>query len=94
LIEPAKSYVGELFGADAAAAVTNAVVHPWGTDRWALGSYSIALPGSAGAHSLLAAPLDNKVFFAGEAVSELSYGTLHGAYLSGQAAASRVLELL
>jgi flavin-dependent amine oxidoreductase len=41
---------------------------------------------------LLAAPLDNKVFFAGEAVSELSYGTLHGAYLSGQAAASRAFE--
>jgi monoamine oxidase len=38
--------------------------------------------------------LDNKVFFAGEAVSELSYGTLHGAYLSGQAAASRVHEVL
>ena len=94
LIDHAKSYVGELFGAGAAAAITNAVVHPWGTDRWALGSYSIALPGSAGAHSLLATPLDKKVFFAGEAVSELSYGTLHGAYLSGQAAASRVLEVL
>ncbi len=94
LIAHAKSYVGELFGADAAAAITNAVVHPWGTDPWALGSYSIALPGRAGAHSLLATPLDNKVFFAGEAVSELSYGTLHGAYLSGQAAASRVHEVL
>jgi monoamine oxidase len=94
LIDHAKSYVGELFGADAAAAVTNAVVHPWGADQWALGSYSIALPGSAGAHSLLATPLDNRVFFAGEAVSELSYGTLHGAYLSGQAAASRALEVL
>jgi monoamine oxidase len=94
LIEHAKSYVGELFGADAAAAITNAVVHPWGTDRWALGSYSIALPGNAGAHALLATPLENKVFFAGEAVSELSYGTLHGAYLSGQAAAGRALEVL
>jgi monoamine oxidase len=94
LIDHAKSYVGDLFGADAAAAITNAVVHPWGTDPWALGSYSIALPGHAGAHSLLATPLDNRVFFAGEAVSELSYGTLHGAYLSGQAAASRALEVL
>jgi monoamine oxidase len=94
LIDHAKSYVGELFGSDAAAAVTNAVVHPWGTDQWALGSYSIALPGSAGAHALLANPLDDKIFFAGEAVSELSYGTLHGAYLTGQTAARRVLELL
>ena len=94
LVDHAKSYIGELFGADAAAAITNAVVHPWGTDRWALGSYSIALPGSAGAHSLLATPLDNRVFFAGEAVSELSFGTLHGAYLSGQAAADRVLKVL
>ena len=30
LIDHAKGYVGELFGADAAAAITNAVVHPWG----------------------------------------------------------------
>lgn len=93
LIDHAKSYVGDVFGPDAAAAITKAVVHPWGTDPLALGSYSIALPGSAGAHSLLATPLDNKIFFAGEAVSELSFGTLHGAYLSGQAAASRVLEV-
>ena len=94
LINHAKRYVGEMFGTDAAAAITNAVVHPWGTDQWALGSYSIALPGCASAHSVLATPLDNKVFFAGEAVSELSYGTLHGAYLSGQAAASRLHEVL
>ena len=94
LIDHAKRYIAELFGTDAAAAITNAVVHPWGTDPWALGSYSIALPGRADAHSVLAALLDDIVFFAGEAVSELSYGTLHGAYLSGQAAASRVLEVL
>jgi monoamine oxidase len=94
LIDHARSYVREVFGADAAAAITKAVVHPWGTDQWARGSYSIALPGSAGAHSLLATPLDNRIFFAGEAVSELSFGTLHGAYLSGQAAASRLLEVL
>ena len=94
LIDHAKRYVAELFGSDAAAAVTNAAVHPWGTDPWARGSYSIALPGRTDAHSVLGTPLDNKIFFAGEAVSELSFGTLHGAYLSGQAAANRVLRVL
>jgi monoamine oxidase len=36
---------------------------------------------------MLAAPVDDRVFFAGEACSRNDYSTAHGAYLTGVAAA-------
>ncbi len=39
----------------------------WAHDPFARGSYSHALPGHAGDRAVLAAPVDNRLFFAGEA---------------------------
>ena len=63
----------------------------WALDKFALGSYSCALPGHAGDRAILAAPVDNRLFFAGEACSTHSYSTAHGAYLTGVDAASQIL---
>ncbi len=59
----------------------------WGKDPFACGSYSYALPGHAEARRVLAEPVDNRLFFAGEACSIDSFSTAHGAYLTGLAAA-------
>ena len=58
----------------------------WATDVFALGSYSFALPGHAGDRAALAAPIENRLFFAGEACSVDAAGTCHGAHLTGIAA--------
>jgi monoamine oxidase len=63
-------------------------LHRWGTDPFSRGSYSHALPGKADCRALLAAPVDNRLFFAGEACSFGDYSTAHGAYLTGAAAAN------
>jgi len=63
----------------------------WLGDRWARGSYSYALPGRADDRARLAAPVDGRLFFAGEATSPNFFSTAHGAYLSGIAAAEAVL---
>ena len=63
----------------------------WLTDPWSRGSYSYALPGHAGDRAVLAAPVDNRLFFAGEATSPNFFSTAHGAYISGVAAAEAVL---
>jgi monoamine oxidase len=63
----------------------------WASDPHALGSYSHALPGGAGARAALAAPVDGRLFFAGEATSAASFSTAHGAYLEGIRAAEEVL---
>jgi monoamine oxidase len=63
----------------------------WLQDPWARGSYSYALPGHADDRAVLAAPVDGRLFFAGEACSPNFFSTAHGAWLSGIAAAEAAL---
>jgi monoamine oxidase len=63
----------------------------WAHDPFARGSYSHALPGHAGDRAALAAPVDNRLFFAGEATSPNFFSTAHGARDSGERAAGEVL---
>ena len=66
----------------------------WRKDEFALGSYSYAMPGHHGDRAKLAAPVDNRLFFAGEACSIESFSTAHGAYHTGVAAAEQALAAL
>ncbi|WP_165183994.1 flavin monoamine oxidase family protein [Caulobacter soli] len=66
----------------------------WASDPWARGSYSHALPGRAGERAVLAAPVDGRLFFAGEACSAHSFSTAHGAWETGERAAREVLAAL
>ena len=63
----------------------------WAHDQFARGSYSHALPGHAGARAVLAAPVDGRLFFAGEATSPNFFSTAHGARDSGERAAGEVV---
>ena len=69
-------------------------IHRWGADPFSRGSYSCALPGKADCRAALAAPVDNRLFFAGEACSPGDYSTAHGAYLTGVAAADQAIAAL
>jgi monoamine oxidase len=62
----------------------------WAHDPFARGSYSHALPGHAGQRAVLAAPVDGRLFFAGEATSLNFFSTAHGARDSGERAATEV----
>ena len=64
----------------------------WAHDPFARGSYSHALPGHAGKRAVLAAPVDGRLFFAGEATSPNFFSTAHGAHDSGERAAAEVLS--
>jgi monoamine oxidase len=64
----------------------------WANDPFAQGAYSAALPGHAGARAVLAAPVDGRLFFAGEATSPNFFSTAHGARDSGERAAQEVME--
>jgi monoamine oxidase len=80
-----------LLGTDFALRVKPLRVHCWGADVFAGGSYSYALPGKADCRAALAAPVNDRLFFAGEACSVNDYSTAHGAYLTGVAAAEAAL---
>jgi monoamine oxidase len=66
----------------------------WAHDPFARGAYSHALPGHAGKRAVLAAPVDGRLFFAGEATSPNFFSTAHGARDSGERAAQEVLASL
>jgi len=66
----------------------------WAHDPFARGSYSHALPGHAGKRAVLAAPVDGRLFFAGEATSPNFFSTAHAARDSGARAAAEVMAIL
>ena len=80
-----------LLGSDFARRVKLLKLHPWGIDPFSRGSYSYALPGKSECRAALAAPVDDRLFFAGEACSRSDYSTAHGAYLTGATAAEQVI---
>ena len=77
-------------GADIAQRLGKSIVTAWNGDLWTRGAYSCALPGEASQRRELARPIDNKLYFAGEAVSQDHCATVHGASLSGTECALRI----
>jgi monoamine oxidase len=67
--------------------------HDWQTDPFSHGAYSYVKVGGDNAQSVLAAPLNNNLFFAGEATDFSGHhGTVHGAIASGKRAAAEILK--
>lgn len=86
--------LGALLGSDFRRRLHPLAETAWGSDPWALGSYSHALPGRAGCRATLAAPVDNRIFFAGEATHAHFYSTVHGAWETGLRAADEAIASL
>lgn len=71
----------------------DAYFHDWQSDAYARGAYSYGKFGSDGAQQALAAPIENTLFFAGEATDTAgNNGTVHGAIASGYRAATEILQ--
>jgi monoamine oxidase len=66
----------------------------WAHDPFARGSYSYARVGHADTRAVLAAAINDRLFFAGEACSRHDFSTAHGAYRTGLDAAEQVLKTL
>jgi monoamine oxidase len=73
----------------------HAYVHDWQNDPFSRGAYSYAKVGGDGAQEALASPIENTLFFAGEATDISGHnGTVHGAIASGRRAASEIQRSL
>ena len=93
-VEFARGELVGLYGGDFARSVAPLALHGWSGDPFARGAYSYALPGRADDRAILAAPVDGRLFFAGEACSREDFSTAHGAYLTGVAAAEQAIKTL
>ncbi len=83
-----------LFGGDIRKRLTPLAQSAWVGDEFANGSYSCALPGHADDRLTLMAPVDGRLYFAGEACSINFFGTAHAAYISAVAAADQAIAAL
>jgi len=68
--------------------------HDWQADPFSQGAYSYGKVGADGAQKALAEPVENTLYFAGEATDTTgNNGTVHGAIASGYRAAKQILDV-
>ena len=83
-----------LYGADLRQSVKRAYATRWNEEPFVLGAISAASPGGQFARSVLMDPIRNRIWFAGEAVDETRWGTVGGAWQSGERAAEAAMRQL
>ena len=94
MVEFAVGWLAGLYGTDIKGAVKASHATRWNHEPWVLGASSAAAPGAQPSRKVLMEPLNNRVFFAGEAAHETLWGTVGGAWESGERAADAVVRLL
>lgn len=86
-------WLAGLYGASIRKSVGRTHATQWNSEPWALGAFSAAAVGGQPSRRVLMEPLRDRVFFAGEAVHETLWGTVGGAWESGERAANAALRL-
>jgi monoamine oxidase len=89
----AVEWLGGLYGVDLKKMVKRTHATQWSKEPWIQGAFSCAAPGGAPSRRVLMEVHRDRVFFAGEAVHETQWGTLGGAWESGERAADAVLKM-
>lgn len=84
----------KMVGSDARKHFVKGTLTGWAENPWTYGAYAAAIPGSYGARAALARPIADRVFFAGEAVSEGYIQLCSGAYMSGESVAQDVASII
>jgi hypothetical protein len=87
----ATEWLGKLYGSEVKGTVKRSAVTQWNASPFALGATSAAAPGAQGSRKILMEPLGS-LFFAGEAAHETLWGTVGGAWESGERAAEAALR--
>ena len=87
----ATEWLAKLYGSDIASAVKKSSATRWNAAPFALGAMSVAAPGTQGSRKILTEPIGS-MYLAGEATHETLWGTIDGAWESGERAAEAALR--
>ena len=93
VIEQAIASLAQIFNLkcdDLHAELEASYIHDWHDDPFTRGAYTWVPVNGLEAQQTLSLPVDNRLYFAGEATSVGHIGTVHGAIQSGQRAAAEV----
>ncbi len=91
MLEYGRDTLVKLFGADILKDIRHSRATSWTTNACIGGAYSVLVPGGGEARAALAQPIEDKLFFAGEATSPDAFQTAHGAWQSGLDAMKQIL---
>ena len=94
MVEFAVAWLSGLYGVDIKSLVKRSHATRWNNEPWVLGACSVAAPGAQPSRRILMEPISNRVFLAGEAAHETLWGTVGGAWESGERAADTVVRML
>jgi monoamine oxidase len=82
------------FGSDTARHIGKRAASAWGREPSILGAYGAARPGEANLRADLAKPVEDRLFFCGEATHPYFFSTCHGAWMSGERAAGEAVAVI
>ena len=82
-----RAFLKDQFGPRAIGRLRVLAVTDWVRDPWALGAWAVAPPGHHEARAVLSRPVDDRLWFAGEANMPAMWGTVGGAWEAGEKAA-------
>jgi monoamine oxidase len=94
MVDFASEWLAGLYGAEVKKAIGRTQVTRWNHDPFTLGAWSAAVPGSQFARRQFLDPIADGVWYAGEAAHETLWGTVSGAWETGERAADAVLRRL
>jgi monoamine oxidase len=88
----ATDWLAGLFGNDVKNAVRRSAATQWTISPFVLGASSVGAPGGQGARRILMEGIGSRLWLAGEAAHETQWGTVNGAWESGERAANEALK--
>lgn len=94
MIDFASAMIAGQFGEAVRARIGWTTAMRWDQEPFIGAAYGVAAPGHAAARRALAEPVHERIFFAGEALHETLFGTIAGAWASGERAADAALKAL
>jgi len=92
MVDFARDWLAKLYGADVKSKIKASHATRWNDEPFVLGARSAASPGHADARRALLEPMGGRVWFAGEAAHVTKWGTVSGAWESGERAALAALD--
>ena len=88
----ALDWLANLYGPEFKNTVRRRHATRWNAEPYVRGAFSAAPPGAQPSRKTLTEPVANRIWFAGEAVHETLWGTVGGAWDSGERAADAVMR--
>ncbi|WP_343073992.1 NAD(P)/FAD-dependent oxidoreductase [Microvirga zambiensis] len=90
----ARSVLAEHFGHKAIRNLSAMHATAWRNDPWSRASWAVVPPGLYAIRDILKAPVGDRIWFAGEALSRAQWGTAGGAWEEGERAAAEIISRL